>query len=148
VHRAPRSDGSLAGQGLSLTAIFRQLRPIPLAPTFTLLLGSCRHERGANRRGLVGGIAILALRGILTKLEHGDPILPKFSSAATEGEQALIVTIKLTSGEMGDKEERSRIIALQHQLSDAIENSGVGESLSICSAKGRTEDNNWLRSCF
>ena|SRR5215469_8244790 len=97
--------------------------------------------------GFAGGIAILALRGILTKLEHGDPILPKFS-AAPEGEQALIVTIKLTSGEMGDKEERSRIIALQHQLSDAIENSGVGESLSICSAKGRTEDNNWLRSCF
>ncbi|SRR6266498_369239 len=77
--------------------------------------------------GFVGGIAILALRSLLTKLEHGDPILPKFGGAAPEGEQALIVTIKLTSGDMGDKDERTRIIALQHQLSDAIETSGVGQ---------------------
>jgi len=77
--------------------------------------------------GLAGAPAILALRWIFTKLEHGDSIVPKFSGDRAEGEQALIVTIRLTSGEMGDKEERTRILALQHQLSDAIENSGVGE---------------------
>ena len=74
-------------------------------------------------------IVVHAFRSILTKLEHGEPILPKCSGAKAdeEGEQALIVTIRLHSGDMGDKEERTRILALQHQLSDAIENSSAGE---------------------
>jgi hypothetical protein len=37
------------------------------------------------------------------------------------------VTIGLCSGGMGDKEERGRIIALEHKLSAAIENSAAGE---------------------
>ena len=77
--------------------------------------------------GLVGGVGVLALRGILTKLEHGDPVLPKLSGAPANEEQALIVTIRLCYGEMGNKAERKRIIALEHQLSDAIENSSAGE---------------------
>lgn len=77
--------------------------------------------------GLVGGIGVFALRGILTKLEHGEPILPKLSGATADEKQALMVTIRLCSGEMGDNAERERIIALEHALSDAIENSSAGE---------------------
>jgi hypothetical protein len=77
--------------------------------------------------GLVGGIGVLALRGIWTKLENGKPILPKFGSAAAEEEHAIIVTIKLRSEEMGDKAERDQIITLEHKLSDAIESSSAGE---------------------
>jgi hypothetical protein len=77
--------------------------------------------------GLVGGIGVLALRGIFIKLENGKPILSKFGSASAEEEQSLTVTITLRSGGMGDRTERERIIALEHQLSDAIENSSAGE---------------------
>ena len=42
-------------------------------------------------------------------------------------EQALIVTIKLRSGDMGSTEERGRIFALEDQLSDAIRHSAAGE---------------------
>jgi hypothetical protein len=49
--------------------------------------------------------------------------------SSTTGDEAegLIVTIILRSGGMGDKEERGRIISLEHQLSAVIENSSAGE---------------------
>ena len=75
--------------------------------------------------GLVAGIGVLALREIFVKLQNGKPIVPKFGGA--EEEQSLTVTIRLRSGGMGDRTERERIIALEHQLSDAIENSSAGE---------------------
>jgi hypothetical protein len=43
------------------------------------------------------------------------------------GEQAVIATIKLNSGDMGSAEERQRITALEDQLSDAITRSSTGE---------------------
>ena len=73
------------------------------------------------------GVGTLALRRILARLEHGDPIIATFSRGSAKVEQALIATIRLSSGEMGAKEERDRIIALQHQLSDSIQNSSAGE---------------------
>lgn len=42
-------------------------------------------------------------------------------------EQAVVVTIKLNSGDMGSAEERQRITALENQLSDAIRRSSIGE---------------------
>ena len=75
--------------------------------------------------GLLGGIGVLALREIFEKLQNGKPIIPKFGGA--EEEQSLTVTIRPRSGDMGDRTERERIIALEHQLSDAIENSSAGE---------------------
>ena len=42
-------------------------------------------------------------------------------------EQAVIVTIKLRSGDMGSSEERERISALEDQLSEVIKTSSVGE---------------------
>lgn len=42
-------------------------------------------------------------------------------------EQALIATVKLSSGGMGTSEERRRIVALEDQLSDAIRKSAAGE---------------------
>lgn len=77
--------------------------------------------------GFVGGIGVLALRGIFLKLENGRPIVPKRGSTSAEEDQSVIVTIILRSGGMGDRTERERIIALEHQLSDAIENSSAGE---------------------
>jgi hypothetical protein len=50
---------------------------------------------------------------------------PRVVTAAEE--QALIATIKLDSGDMGSAEERRRIDALEHQLSNAIKQSGAGE---------------------
>lgn len=70
-------------------------------------------------------VITLALRRILWKRQHGDPLVPRLSGAKVE--QALIATITLSSDGMGEKDERDRIIALQHQLSDAIENSAAGE---------------------
>jgi hypothetical protein len=94
---------------------------------FALLVGSAAMNGGPIVWGVLGGIAVLALRAILTKLEHGDPILPKLNGTRADKEQALLVTIRLRSGEMGDKKERERLTALQHQLSDALENSSAGE---------------------
>src|SRR5437868_10482626 len=75
-----------------------------------------------------------ALRSVLSKIENGDRVLPNWRSISrlwTEGsrheEEAVIATIRLCSGEMGDKEERKRILELEHQLSDAIEDSSSGE---------------------
>lgn len=87
---------------------------------------------------LVGGVVISALRRTLTSLENGDPIFlnmtsfrrlwsRELNSNTQEEAQALIVTIRLCSGDMGDKEERGRIIALEHQLSAAIEDPSAGE---------------------
>src|SRR5438270_11576473 len=90
----------------------------PIYPTGKL----CSDEPGPIIWGLIGGVGVLALRGIWTKLENGEAVFPKFKGAAEEEEQALIVTIRLCSGEMGDKAERERIVALEHQLSDAIDN--------------------------
>ena len=42
-------------------------------------------------------------------------------------EQALIATIKLRSGDMGSSEEPRHIVALEHELSEAIKQSAVGE---------------------
>jgi hypothetical protein len=42
-------------------------------------------------------------------------------------EQALIVAIRLRSGDMGDAEEHKRILALEHELSAAVKESGAGE---------------------
>jgi hypothetical protein len=42
-------------------------------------------------------------------------------------EQALIVAIRLRSGDMGDTHERKRILALEHELSAAVKESGAGE---------------------
>jgi hypothetical protein len=42
-------------------------------------------------------------------------------------EQALIATIKLRSGQMGNDEDRRRIVALEDQLSHAIKNTAAGE---------------------
>ncbi|HYL15656.1 MAG TPA: hypothetical protein VEV41_21660 [Terriglobales bacterium] len=42
-------------------------------------------------------------------------------------EQALIATIKLRTGDMGSSDERKRIIALEDQLSDAIEHAAAGQ---------------------
>jgi hypothetical protein len=42
-------------------------------------------------------------------------------------EQALIVTITLHSGDMGNAQERKHILTLEDQLSNAIEESGTGE---------------------
>jgi len=73
------------------------------------------------------------LRGVLSKLENGDRVLPTLRSfgrlwrGGSREEEAVIATIVLCSGEMGDKEERRRILDLEHQLSDAIENSSTGE---------------------
>lgn len=83
-------------------------------------------------------VVTFGLRKALARLEGSDPIFPKFSSfrrlwtgglSSAHGEEAqgLVVTIRLCSGGMGDKEERERIIALEHQLSAAIENSSAGE---------------------
>jgi hypothetical protein len=95
-----------------------------------------------NGGPIIWGFAIaiftISLRKILVRVENGDTVLPKLSSVSrlwggglngttSEEKEALIVTIRLCSGEMGDKDERGRIAALQHQLSDAIENSSAGE---------------------
>jgi len=95
-----------------------------------------------NGRPIIWALATLAvafaLRKTLARLENGEPIFPKLSSfrrrwaggsrsAAGEETQSLIVAINLCSGGMGDKEERGRIIALEEQLSAAIENSSAGE---------------------
>ncbi|PYX33723.1 MAG: hypothetical protein DMG80_04980 [Acidobacteria bacterium] len=83
-------------------------------------------------------IVTFALRRILARLENGQPILSKLSAfrrlwpaglrgTTGEGAQELIVTIRLYSGGMGDREERGRIIALEHELSAAIENASAGE---------------------
>lgn len=79
--------------------------------------------------GFIGGVAVLALRGILLRLEHGDPVLPSFTSRtkSRDEEEAVIVTITLCSGGLGDKEERRSILELEHQLSEAIEKSSTGE---------------------
>jgi hypothetical protein len=84
--------------------------------------------------GIAVGITVLALRGILSRLENGDTILPKLRSfselsggTSRDEEEALIATIQLDSGGMGDRDERRRILDLEHQLSDAIENSSTGE---------------------
>ena len=45
----------------------------------------------------------------------------------TAEEQALIVTIQLHSGDMGDAAERQRIFALENELSAAVKESGAGE---------------------
>jgi hypothetical protein len=50
---------------------------------------------------------------------------PTVASAAEE--QAVIVTIKLNSGDMGSTEERQRITVLEDQLSDVIKRSATGE---------------------
>jgi len=42
-------------------------------------------------------------------------------------EQAVVVTIKLNSGDMGSADERQRITALEDQLADAIKRSSIGE---------------------
>ena len=42
-------------------------------------------------------------------------------------EQAVVVTIKLNSGDMGSSDERQRITTLEDQLSDAIERSSTGD---------------------
>jgi len=95
-----------------------------------------------NGRPIIWAFAIaavtFALRRTLARLEDGEPIFPKLSSfrrlwagglSSTTGKEAqeLIVTIRLCSGGMGDKEERGRITALEHQLSAAIDNSSAGE---------------------
>lgn|ERR1700690_1865480 len=95
-----------------------------------------------NARPIIWALATVvvtfALRKTLARLENGKPLFPKlssfrrlgtggFSSGSREQTQELVVTIKLCSSGMGDKEERGRIIALQHQLSAAIENSSAGE---------------------
>ena len=50
---------------------------------------------------------------------------PRLVKAAEE--QALIVTIRLGSEDMGNAEERQRILALEDQLSDAIKHSKTGD---------------------
>jgi hypothetical protein len=50
---------------------------------------------------------------------------PKIANAAEE--QAVVVTIKLNSGDMDSAEERRRITALEDQLADAIKRSSTGE---------------------
>jgi hypothetical protein len=79
--------------------------------------------------GLIGVIAVLSLRAIFTRVERGDPILPSFTSPTTsrDEEEAVIVTITLSSGGFGDKQERQQILELEHQLSEAIERSSTGE---------------------
>lgn len=84
--------------------------------------------------GIAGGIIVLALRGILSRLENGKTILPKLRSfsqlsgrTSRDEEEAVIVTIQLDSGGTGDREERRRILDLEHQLSDSIDNSSTGE---------------------
>ena len=42
-------------------------------------------------------------------------------------EQAVIVNIRLTSGDMGNPEERKRIAALEEQLAAAIKKAGAGD---------------------
>jgi hypothetical protein len=94
---------------------------------FCLLLDFSAMNRGPIIWGLVAGIGVLALRGILNKFENGNPVFPKLGGSAADEKEAIIASITLRSGEMGDKTERERIIALEHQLSDAIENSSAGE---------------------
>lgn len=74
------------------------------------------------------------LRGVLSRIEKGDRVLPTLRSfsrlwggGSRDENEAIIATISLCSGEMGDKEERKRILDLEHQLSEAIENSSTGE---------------------
>ena len=50
---------------------------------------------------------------------------PRIVDAADE--QALIVSIRLRSGDMGSSDERQRIRTLEDQLSAAIKDSGLGE---------------------
>lgn len=42
-------------------------------------------------------------------------------------EQAVIVKIRLTSGDMGNAEERKRIATLEEQLAAAIKKAGAGD---------------------
>ncbi len=51
--------------------------------------------------------------------------IPRPVKAAEE--QALIATIRLRSGDMGNAEERQRIVALEDQLSAAIKQARAGE---------------------
>jgi hypothetical protein len=46
--------------------------------------------------------------------------------APSDEEQALIITVKLRSGLMGDGEERERMFAVQGEISAAIKESGAG----------------------
>jgi len=94
-----------------------------------------------NGRELIWAFAIVVatfvLRRTLARFENGEPIFPKLRSfkrlwaggsrSAGAEAQDLIVTIKLCSGDMGDKEERRRITILEHQLSAAIEDASAGE---------------------
>jgi hypothetical protein len=55
----------------------------------------------------------------------GGITFPRLVNAAEE--QALIVTIPLRAGDMGDAKEHKHILELENQLSAAIKESGVGE---------------------
>ena len=58
------------------------------------------------------------------------PSFTKFRPSALVNagdEQAVIVNIRLTSGNMGNLEERKRIAALEEQLVAAIKESGAGD---------------------
>lgn len=58
------------------------------------------------------------------------PSCPKFRPSRVVNaadEQAVIVNIRLTSGDMGNPEERKRIVALEEQLAAAIKESGAGD---------------------
>jgi hypothetical protein len=76
---------------------------------------------------------------------------PRLVRAADE--QALIVTIPLRSGDMGDANERKHILDLENQLSAAIKEAGAGEfdgdefgkesARFICMARVRSDSSRW-----
>jgi len=74
----------------------------------------------ARTRILFTFLVLLLALGTLRRLKSTP-------AARAAEEQALIATIKLQSGDMGSPDERSRIVALENQLSDAIKNAAAGD---------------------
>jgi hypothetical protein len=70
-------------------------------------------------------IACLVLVSILLVLSYTRFRSSRVVNAADE--QAVIVNIRLTSGDMGNPEERKRIAALEEQLAAAIKEAGAGD---------------------
>ena len=70
-------------------------------------------------------VACLVFVSIFLVLSYTRPMQSSVVNAADE--QAVIVNIRLASGDMGNPEERKRIAALEDQLAAAIKESGAGD---------------------
>ncbi len=67
-----------SGQRITLACalLLSELEAVALAHALTFLVRSAPMNAGPFIWGLVGSITVLALRGILSRLEPGDPVLP------------------------------------------------------------------------